>query len=298
MIMRSTRWGIVGFGEVGSTFAHRLDDSLQSVRVTDPVFATDPLPTRVSGWLNGRQIDITPDVPELVVTSDIVISLVTPGAAAGVASEAARAAHPFIFLDFNSISPTEKCRLADQFPAGCYVDGAIMGSIAAERAQTPLVLSGPAAQLIVDRLTSAGFNASVVGPEVGAASALKMCRSIFMKGVECLFLETVLAADNFGIREAVLRSIEETFSSLGFKGTADMLLTTHAVHSDRRASEMSKVVDMLAEACLPHGISSTSRDVLNASAASGLVDHVHGQVPATPDVVVAYLSDFYHKRCS
>jgi 3-hydroxyisobutyrate dehydrogenase-like beta-hydroxyacid dehydrogenase len=294
--LTDVHWGIIGFGEVGSIFAYQLSRSGASVHVTDPILAIAPLPPSVPARIDGEQVQTVSDVPGLVRVSNVTLSLVTPDAAAGVAHDAGPVSSESVFVDFNSISPGEKRRLAQLFPEGCYVDGAIMGSIAAEKAQTPLVLSGAAAQTVTHQLNEVGFNASMLDGGVGAASALKMSRSIFMKGVECLFLETVLAADEFGIRDRVLQSIEETFLTLGFSGTVDMLLTTHAVHCGRRSREMAKVVEMLAEACLPNNMSSAARDLLIVSAESGLTEHVLGQVSTTPDVVTTYLANFYQER--
>jgi 3-hydroxyisobutyrate dehydrogenase-like beta-hydroxyacid dehydrogenase len=301
--MGETRWGVVGFGEVGSAFARQLGAAGQVVRVTDPILSVDPLPAALKARLKGLRLEVAPDIVSLMAASDVVLSVVTPLMAAGVAREAAGAAAQIpdastgIFVDFNSISPAEKGRLAAHFPKGRYVDGAILGSMAAQGARAPLSLSGESAPSAAERLKVAGFDAAVAGSEVGAASALKMCRSIFMKGVECLFLETVLAAEKFGIRQAVLESVEQTFSSLGFAATVDTLLTTHAVHAGRRAGEMEKVVEMLAEMCLPGRMSAASREVLSISAASGLSEHVGGEVPTTPEVVTSYLSQFYRERC-
>jgi 3-hydroxyisobutyrate dehydrogenase-like beta-hydroxyacid dehydrogenase len=260
----------------------------------------EPASARVRERFTGLQLEVAPDIPSLVSACDIVLSVVTPAVAGAVAREAADAAGDGsgVFVDFNSTSPAEKQRLAEGFREGKYVDGAILGSIAAQRARAPLALSGPAAETAAGWLDASGFDAAVVGSAVGAASALKMCRSIFMKGVECLFLETVLAAEQFGIRQAVLASIEQTFSSLGFEGTADMLLTTHAVHCGRRASEMEGVMAMLAAACLPNLMSAASRDILKVSAAAGLPEYVHGRIPPAPEVVTSYLSQFYRERCS
>lgn len=124
-----------------------------------------------------------------------------------------------------------------------------------------------------------------------------MCRSVFMKGVECLFIETVLAAERFGITEAVLESAEQTFTSLGFQNTVRMLLTTHAVHCGRRADEMAKVTEMLRGLCLPAVMSGASHEMLRSSAHSGLPELVGADVPAEPSVVTDYLTEFYRRRC-
>lgn len=291
----SRNWGIAGFGEVGATFARQLLRT-SHVAVTDPRLTAN----RSSSSDPGRRavdlgVEVAPDAATLAMRCDVLISTVTPSAARHVAEAAAGSA--VTFIDFNSISPGEKQVLAALFDGDRYIDGAILGSISAEGARAPLALSGTRAEDVQRSLAAAGFQASVVGTAVGAASALKMCRSVFMKGVECLFVETVLAADRFGIVDPVLQSAEQTFASLGFQGTARMLLTTHAAHSGRRADEMAKVTAMLADLCLPHAMSAASHETLATSAESGLTEHVEGRVPPDPETTTDYLATFYRRRC-
>lgn len=290
------RWGIAGFGEVGTTMAAQLVLA-GPVTVADPRLSGGSVPPVLARRVADLDVHVAPDTRTLAQQCDILISTVTP-AAAREAAEAAASADRVLFVDFNSISPSEKQALAGLFAGGRYVDGAILGSIAAEGARTPLALSGERAEDVCRALEAVGFRVEVAGPAVGAASALKMCRSIFMKGIECLFVETVLAAAQFDITEPVLQSVEETFRSLGFQGTVRMLLTTHAVHCERRADEMARVTAMLEEMCLPHAMSAASHETLNRSARSGLTEHVRGSVPTNPEITIDYLATFYRKECA
>src|SRR5438067_1630866 len=130
--MNDVRWGIIGFGEVGSTFAQHLSEAGLPIGVFDLVLLAEPLPEQVRSRLAGLAIEVASGTPSLVLASDITLSLVTPAAAERVATDAAGAGGSGLFLDFNSISPAEKQSLSILFPNGRYVDGAILGSIAAE----------------------------------------------------------------------------------------------------------------------------------------------------------------------
>ena len=200
-----------------------------------------------------------------------------------------------LFIDLNSISPMDKARAAAPFGED-FVDGAILGSFAGRGTQVPIALSGPRSQEAHLLLAAAGLRTSVVSQEVGTASALKMCRSIFMKGLECLFVEASLAGRMFNLSEALLETIEETFSSYTIRELSTMLLTTHAVHADRRAHEMNEVVETLRESRLPSPLSRASRDLLTESVRADLAERFGGQIPEQPDAVVAALSRHYEAQ--
>jgi 3-hydroxyisobutyrate dehydrogenase-like beta-hydroxyacid dehydrogenase len=287
-------WGVIGFGQAGSAFASHIATHLHTtVSVTDPVLNVDPRPRHIQERMTGVSIDVVPDIEGLLRQCDIVLSLVTAAVAEVVTSEVSRAQWTGTYIDCNSISPKEKQLLARLLPPGCYVDAAVLGNVTGPQVSAQLALSGPRADEAAAHLTTAGFRVSVAGHDVGDASAVKMCRSIFMKGVECLFLETMLAADAFGVGDAVLATIDETFSSLGLRGTAEMLITTHATHCGRRSDEMRQVVSMLEELGLPRDLSRASVDILSRSRDSGLAGHVHGEVPEQSQDVIAYLTRMY-----
>jgi 3-hydroxyisobutyrate dehydrogenase-like beta-hydroxyacid dehydrogenase len=284
-------WGIIGFGQAGSAFASHLGSQPHaSITVTDPALNRDPLSEPVRERLAGVRVEVAPDIPALLGRSDLVLSLVTAAIAAEVAEAVAGAPWTGTFVDLNSVSPEEKRHLAVHFRDGAYVDGAVLGNVTRPRITAQLAVSGPKAEEALGQFVAAGFNVVAAGPEVGNASAVKMCRSIFMKGVECLFVETMLAAREFDVGELVLNSIDQTFTSLGVRGTARMLMTTHAVHSGRRADEMRHVVSMLESLDLGSDMSGAAAALLEHSAGCGLTDHFHGLIPERWEDVIAYLA--------
>jgi 3-hydroxyisobutyrate dehydrogenase-like beta-hydroxyacid dehydrogenase len=292
--MNRLRWGIIGFGEAGSAFAEHLNNQHTiPVRITDPVLNLPVLRDHVRQRLSGLSVKILPDIPQLMADCDVVLSLVTPSVAVDISSEAGAAWQRGLFLELNSVSPKEKSQMAAFFREESFVDGAILGSIAGTGAKSPLALAGPRAGQAQDLLTSTGFNVSVTSLEVGGASALKMCRSIFMKGIECLLIETLMAADASNIAGLVLKSIEETFKSYGFQPMVEMLVTTHAAHCGRRSHEMQRVAQMLEEMGLPHPMSSAACNLLAISQQTGITEQFKASVPNDPKKVIRYLKQFY-----
>ena len=288
--MQSLRWGIIGFGEAGSSIARHISKSIREpVRVTDPLFNGAPLADFMRDRLAEVSLRVVPDIPALVKECDIVMSLVTPRAARTVGAQAGKVRNHGLFIDFNSISPTEKRQLSRLFVSKAYVDGAILGSISGEGATTNLALAGSHAKRASALLQAVGLRVRVTGAQVGTASALKMCRSIFMKGMECLWVETLLASEEFKITEEVLRSIDQTLNAYGLRRMVNMLVTTHAAHCRRRAGEMESVAKMMTQIGMPARMCRAAREFLAASHRSGLTDHFKGVVPDDVDAVIHYL---------
>jgi 3-hydroxyisobutyrate dehydrogenase-like beta-hydroxyacid dehydrogenase len=77
---------------------------------------------------------------------------------------------------------------------------------------------------------------------------VKMCRSIVIKGLEALTLESMLAARRFGAEKEVLASLQGTFPHMGWQDKLpDYLVSRIAEHGRRRAGEMREVARTLEE---------------------------------------------------
>lgn len=295
--MDNLRWGVIGFGEAGAAFAQHISTVLGApVLITDPLLNHVPPPHHILHRLASVNSEIIPNIALLTSSSQVVLSLVTPGVAHEVAVEAARAWSGDLYVDLNSVSPAEKRRMAELFPEGCYVDAAVLGSISGTGAKTRVSLAGPSSDKANTQMRALGLNTFVIGPEVGAASALKMSRSIFMKGIECLLVETLLAAEQFDIAEDVLASVEETINSYGVRPMIKMLVTTHAVHCGRRAEEMYHVAETLKSLSLPHMLTDVSSEFLCASNNTGITKYFNNTVPEDPGEVIRYLIGSYREK--
>ena len=182
--------------------------------------------------------------------SDIIISAVT----AASSLEAARSVEPHLsgnpyFLDINSVSPGRKQETETLLGAKArYVDVAILAPIHPARHQTPMLLAGPHAEtvmpLLIDELDMRG---AIAGDEVGAAAALKMIRSVMIKGIEALTLECFLAAKRAGIVDEVAASLKNNYPTLDWNQVIEYNIERMASHGVRRADEMDQVAETLRE---------------------------------------------------
>src|SRR3546814_20525668 len=116
-----------------------------------------------------------------------------------------------IYCDFNTLTRKNAedigATLAD---AGIdYVDVAVMGGFNALGYKVPLLLAGPAAPRVLGWMEPLGFEATVLSARIGDASAVKILRSILLKGLEAPSVDCLVAARPHGLREKVLGRPDE-----------------------------------------------------------------------------------------
>jgi 3-hydroxyisobutyrate dehydrogenase-like beta-hydroxyacid dehydrogenase len=239
----------IGFGEAGQAIAAGLREAgVETMAAWDILFpqAAGEKLKRAAEAAGVRCADSAADAVRGV---DLIISAVT--AASSVEAAQAIKAHlagtPY-FLDINSVSPGRKQETAKLFgAAGRYVDVAVLAPIYPARHQTPMLLAGPHADAIAPMLAALGMRVSIAGAEPGAAAAIKMVRSVMIKGIEALTLECFLAASRAGVIDEVAASMKNNYPGLDWAKIVPYNLERMANHGERRAAEMEEVADTLRE---------------------------------------------------
>ena len=215
------RWqiGLIGYGEVGRILAEDLRRQDIKVAAYDIKLGGDQ-DAALREHAAKFGVALSGSHAGLAGSADFVVSAVTASQAVTVA----RACAPAIkqgswFLDFNSASPGAKRRAATLIDGagGRYVEGAVMTSVPPYRIKVPLLLGGGGARELAPLLVSLGFDAKVASDELGVASAVKMCRSIMIKGMEAMVIESFTTARAYGVEDAVLASLAETFPGINWE---------------------------------------------------------------------------------
>jgi 3-hydroxyisobutyrate dehydrogenase-like beta-hydroxyacid dehydrogenase len=253
--MDPKRWniGIVGYGEVGRILAEDLRAQGVAVSAFDLKLddAKTASPLRGHAALHGVQL--TASHADLAARSDFIISAVTASQAVPVAQACTPALRSgSFFLDFNSASPGAKRRAAALVNAagGHYVEGAVMTSIPPYRIKVPLLLGGPDAAALAPLINTLGFAAKVASEHLGVASATKMCRSVMIKGLEAMVIESFTAARHHGVEDAVIASLQETFPGIDWEKQAAYFFQRVIEHGRRRSEEVREVAQTVREAGL------------------------------------------------
>ena len=244
------RIGFVGYGEVGRILAEDLRKrGVANVAACDLKLGTD-----VEGPLIEHAarhgVHLLRSHAELAKDADLIISAVTASQTVSAAKACMQTVQPGAwFLDFNSASPGAKQRAATFIDSagGQYVEGAVMTSIPPYRIRVPLLLGGTKAVELQPLLAALGFNASVASDRLGIASATKMCRSILIKGLEAMVIESFTTARAYGVEDRVLASLTETFPGIDWEKQGSYFFQRVIQHGRRRAEEVREVAETVRE---------------------------------------------------
>jgi 3-hydroxyisobutyrate dehydrogenase-like beta-hydroxyacid dehydrogenase len=242
------RIAFIGFGEAGQTIGRGLLAQGAQLCAYDILFDDPANEGRLKRISESQRIAPSENHVDAVKDADLVFLAVT----ASSSLAAARSCLPGLrkgqlFLDINSVSPQRKIETAALVaPTGAaYVDVAVMAPVAPYDHKVPCLIGGPGAEALLPRALALGMKMEYVSAEVGQASAIKMFRSIMIKGLEALVLESMLAASEYKVEERVLASLKETFPSLDWEKLSGYMIERVVSHGKRRAAEMREVAATL-----------------------------------------------------
>ncbi len=235
--------GFLGFGEAARAFR-------QSLAATEPAlgFIAYDIKLHNAGEAEMRdamamgQVTVAEKIEDLSQV-DWIFSAVT----ADQSLAAIEPLLPFlkdgqVVFDINSVSPGRKQQTAAMVEANGakYADMAVMEPVNPRGHATPALLAGKPADPLSAELRRLGFVFQVSGNNPGAAAAIKMVRSLFVKGLEAITVETLLAAEATGCRDEILASLAATYPGLDWPGIAGYHLERTLTHGLRRSAEMEE----------------------------------------------------------
>ncbi|CAL9371568.1 Regulator of ribonuclease activity A [Streptomyces sp. enrichment culture] len=232
------RVGVLGLGEAGSLYAAGFLENGWSVTGYDPGDVPTPEGVERAGSIEAA-----------VSGCDLVLGLTGAKAALAVAREAApHLGSATVYADMNAAAPGLKGEIAQAVTASSkavFADVSVIGSVPTYRHRTALVTSGPGAAVVADYFGTLGAPVEDLGSEPGAASARKLLRSVFMKGLGAIIVQTVeagrAAGDETWVREQIASELA------GGESTLERLYTGTAKHGVRRAFEVSAAADLMAD---------------------------------------------------
>ncbi len=243
------RIAFIGFGEAGQAMAAGLrEDGVTDIAAWDILFP-ESAGARLIDAGKASGVRIATSAADALRDAEIVIAAVT--AASSYEAAQSVAGHlrnnPF-YLDVNSVSPGRKQATAELIGGEArYVDVAIVSAIYPARHKSPMMLAGPHAAAAAPVLAALGMKTQVVGETVGAAAAIKMIRSVMIKGIEALSLECFLAASRAGVVDQVADSLRNNYPGVDWQTMSEYNIERMASHGIRRAAEMREVAETLRE---------------------------------------------------
>ncbi len=249
-----TQIALIGFGEVGGIIGQDFASAGLPVAAYDILMHSEPSRSAMLGKAKAAKVRACDSLEEALRGSDLVISCVTAASALEVAANAA----PLLtqgqtYLDINSVSPETKREIARALEAtpATFVEAAVMAPVSPQRLKVPMLLGGTHAADAADRLRVIGMNVKPVSHQFGVASAIKMCRSIIIKGLEAITVESMFTARRYGAEKQVLDSLHATYPDMGWNAALpDYLISRVAEHGKRRAAEMREAAQAVTDAGL------------------------------------------------
>jgi 3-hydroxyisobutyrate dehydrogenase-like beta-hydroxyacid dehydrogenase len=241
------RIALIGFGEVGQRFGREfLATGLFDVATYDILFNNSPAGAALREKARALKVEACASAAAAAEGARIVFSCVTATSAKDVAEEAGAYLVPGqFFVDINSVSPeTKRADAAAVDRSGAsYVECAVMAPVAPYGIKVPILLGGKHGKALAAILNPAGMCMEIASEVVGQASAIKMCRSIMIKGIESLAVECFLTSRRYGVEDRIIASLEETFPEMDWEKLAGYLIGRVVQHGRRRAAEMREVAD-------------------------------------------------------
>ncbi|MET9035885.1 RraA family protein [Streptomyces mirabilis] len=264
------RVGVLGLGEAGALYATGFLENGWSVRGYDPGDVPTP-----------EGVERADSVEGAVADCDLVLGLTGAKVALAVAQEAApHLGAATVYADMNAGAAALKHRIAGAVSAASkavFADVSVIGSVPTYRHRTALVTSGPGATVIADYFGALGAPVEDLGGEPGAASARKLLRSVFMKGLGAIITQTVeagrAAGDELWVREQIAAELA------GGESTLQRLYEGTAKHGARRAFEVAAAAELMTDLDLDAEL-------------AGAIGHVH-RLAARPQGLrdVPWISD-------
>lgn len=247
----------LGFGEAAFCIASGWKDEGCPTEVT----AFDALlqnPDKSAILLQRAQqagVSLVSTAEQAVVGAELVIAAVPSSYALDLCKNVCSYLQPGqLYADVSASTPdTKKKEWALLESTGVlFVDAAMLGSLPQSRHKVPITASGNGAQAFCEKVTALGMKVTVAGDRAGDASAIKLVRSIYMKGTAALMLEMASAAHTFGVLDPVVKSISKSLDDIPFEQHLTRILLGTTIHAQRRSAELKGSVQMCQEAGLPH----------------------------------------------
>ena len=254
--------GFIGFGEAASSIALGLHkEGIERIVCCDAMQNDERFKEAMENRVDACQGQMLENTAEVCRKSDVVISAVPPHYAVTAAEHALdgiKEGQPF--MDVSTATPIEKKKISGMVKAkgGLFVDGAMMGALLKDKHQVPMLLSGDGAAVFRDKMEPYHMRLEIVDGEAGTATSIKFIRSITAKGLSCLLIESLQAAQRFGVEQTIVDSFIDTFGP-DFIGIINGYISGAIIHAERREHELENVVNFLKSESLPYTMAEATR---------------------------------------
>lgn len=241
--------GFIGFGEVGFEIGNGLvKEGFTEIYAFDPMQNSEKFGEIVKVRAQNAKITLLESAEEVADKCEFILSVV-PGAFAIEAAKSVleKIKKGKVFADLSTSLPSAKKEIDHLITekGGKFVDGALMASLSQTHHKVPILVAGSGSEQLINALKPFGMVVKKISETAGDAIAVKMVRSIYMKGIAALGAEMLEAANILKVDRLVLDSISDTLNATPFEKTNNYLVVASAWHGARQVHEMEDVTKML-----------------------------------------------------
>ncbi|MBG9784743.1 DUF1932 domain-containing protein [Shouchella lehensis] len=259
------RIGFIGYGEASFELSRGLrDEGLEHIKAYDVMVGHEDFGPKILQRAQEAGVFLKNSIAEVVSDLDVLFVAVPANKALDVSVEITSFLEEsnLIYVDVSAATPKVKQDISKGLEKVdiTFVDVAMLGPLPVYKHKVPIMASGTGTLYLIEKMTPLNMSIDYVGENPGEASAVKLVRSIFMKGIVGLYVEMLEASETFNVSEKVLTSLEETMDTHTFMNTLNRLVAGSAVHAKRRGIELEGSIEMLKEAGLEATMSTAARD--------------------------------------
>lgn len=284
------RLGFIGFGEVSFELSAGLKtEGLTGIVAFDPLKNDANYGPLVKERAEKAGVELLATACDVVRTADVIIAAVPGSKALQAATQVADAiTNSKIYVDVSTSSPATKKKIAEvvETVGAAFVDGALMGALTLQQHKVPILVSGSGSDTLIRNMTPYHMVLNKVSDIPGDAIAIKLVRSIYMKGLASLAVEMLEAAATLKVSPLVLASLSDTLDSKKFEDMMNFLVTASAIHGERQAHEMTDVMNMLQELGVEAVMTEATTKRLHMLADKKLKDKFQGKKPSHWEQVI------------
>ena len=260
--------GFIGFGEAAYHISlGLLWEGVTGITAYDAMAEDASMGRLVHIRAQEASVTLLNSAADVAQEADVLFAAVPSSYTLDVCSQVREVLRPGqLYVDVSASTPAVKEQIWEAIKGTgvFFADGAMLGSLPKDKHQVPITASGNGAERFKALMTPYRMNITLAGEKAGAASAIKLIRSIYMKGIAALMIEMLQAADAYGVADTVVASIGESMDQIPFTSHLDRLVKGSALHCTRRAAELKGSIAMLAEAGLASDMTQAAKHCLEA----------------------------------
>lgn len=235
----------IGFGEAAFNIAAGLRSEGLSAMGAFDINAHNP---KVAEVIRSRAretgVTLFDDARSACEQGDFIFSLTSAEVALRVAEDVfPHLRDGQVYVDMNSAAPAIKeaiDRIARK-PGVLFCDAGVMGTVPGNRHRVPMFVAGDGAARFVEAFTCHGMKLTALNAPAGGASAIKMLKSIVMKGLPQLMFESFVGAHKYGVLDILVASLSASLDGKSIEELADTFIARTLIHAARRSAEMKDV---------------------------------------------------------